>query len=310
MPKMSSNAVDGVNEPIKCLFVLHEGFHLLDFTGPLSVLNAARHNPKDSTSEAFDCSFAAAKQNVMSSQGVVVQSHMSWKEAKENIDEYDILIVPGGKTEDVLKVHDEPIPIIEEFIEQQQSDASRERTLMSVCTGSLFLAKANALKGLSATTHPDFDIQLEKLCQSAAAGDTNDRTDVMQDVRYVVNNARFDLVPEEEDSEAEGTTDMKSNPFVLSKSEYLASRQQRRRSSARKGSFSFKESNMRRESISRRQNMRLGGLRVITSGGVMSGVDAALYLVSAHVSVESAEEVAKFLQYNWTKGVVVNSIDV
>jgi hypothetical protein len=194
------------------------------------------------------------------------------------------------------------------------------------------LAKANALKGLSATTHPDSDIQLEKLCQSAAAGDTNgqprpktllrpktiltntshpDRTDVMQDVRYVVNNARFDLVPEDVDSEADNDLDpIKSNPFVLTKSEYFASRQQRRRSSARKGSFSFKESNMRRESISRRKNMRLGGLRVITSGGVMSGVDAALYLVSAHVSVESAEEVAKFLQYHWTKGVVVNSIDV
>jgi len=42
----------------------------------------------------------------------------------------------------------------------------------------------------------------------------------------------------------------------------------------------------------------------------MSGVDAALYLVSAHVSVESAEDVAKFLQYEWKKGVVVNSIDV
>jgi transcriptional regulator GlxA family with amidase domain len=63
-------------------------FHLLDFTGPLSVLNAARHNPKDSASEAFDCTFAAGKQNVMSSQGVVVQSHISWKEAKDNIDEY------------------------------------------------------------------------------------------------------------------------------------------------------------------------------------------------------------------------------
>jgi len=67
---------------------------------------------------------------------------------------------------------------------------------------------------------------------------------------------------------------------------------------------------MRRESITRRQHLRLGGLRVITSGGVMSGVDATLYLVSAHVSVESAEEVARFLQYEWKKGVVVNSIDV
>lgn len=145
-----------------------------------------------------------------------------------------------------------------------------------------------------------------------------------------MNNARFDItVPEEsepntdtEDSAPKSpeTIRMKANPFVLSKAEYLSLRaakttngqngHQRRGSNARKGSFSFKESNMRRESITRRQNLRLGGLRVITSGGVTAGMDAALYLVSAHVSVESAEEVAKGMEFEWQKGVVVNSVDV
>ena len=134
----------------------------------------------------------------------------------------------------------------------------------------------------------------------------------MQNVRYVVNNARFDIMPEE-DSDGEAIAPNKPNPFVLTKSEYLAQKNQpasRRRSSARKGSISFTQSNMRRDSVLRRQNMRLGGLRVITAGGVMSGVDAALYLVSAHVSVESAENVADHVQFTWTKGVVVNSVDV
>jgi len=35
------------------------------------------------------------------------------------------------------------------------------------------LAKANVLKGLSATTHPNSDIQLEKLCQQAGAAEIN-----------------------------------------------------------------------------------------------------------------------------------------
>ena len=52
----------------------------------------------------------------------------------------------------------------------------------------------------------------------------------------------------------------------------------------RKGSMSFKGSNSRRESIARRAAMRLGGLRVITAGGVSCGVDAALYLAGAMVS--------------------------
>ena len=73
--------------------------------------------------------------------------------------------------------------------------------------------------------------------------------------------------------------------------------------------MSFKGSN-RRESIARRAAMRLGGLRVITSGGVAAGLDAALYLVSVMVSEESANEVARVMQLTWTKGVVVDGLDV
>lgn len=73
--------------------------------------------------------------------------------------------------------------------------------------------------------------------------------------------------------------------------------------------MSFKSAT-RRESIVRRAAMRLGGLRVITSGGVAAGLDAALYLVSVMVSEESANEVARVMQMTWTKGVVVDGLDV
>jgi transcriptional regulator GlxA family with amidase domain len=56
--------------------------------------------------------------------------------------------------------------------------------------------------------------------------------------------------------------------------------------------------------------MRLGGLRVITSGGVSAGLDAALYLVSAMVSEDAAVEVARIIQWTWNKGVVVDGLDV
>ena len=56
--------------------------------------------------------------------------------------------------------------------------------------------------------------------------------------------------------------------------------------------------------------MRLGGLRVITSGGVAAGIDATLYLVSILVSEDSANEVARVLQVPFNKGVVVDGIDV
>ena len=56
--------------------------------------------------------------------------------------------------------------------------------------------------------------------------------------------------------------------------------------------------------------MRLGGLRVITAGGISAGIDAALYLVSILVDEEAANEVARFMQHEWVKGVVVDGIDV
>ena len=108
----------------------------------------------------------------------------------------------------------------------------------------------------------------------------------------MVNNLRFDLGNPEE------------NPYIRRKSDA------RRPSMGRKGSNAWKESNMRRESNARRASLRLGGLRVITTGGISAGIDASLYLVSIMVSEEAANEVARVMQYTWTKGVVVDGIDI
>ena len=62
--------------------------------------------------------------------------------------------------------------------------------------------------------------------------------------------------------------------------------------------------------MTRRAAMRLGGLRVVTSAGVTSGIDAALYLVSILVDEDAANEVARSLQHNWVKGTVVDGLDV
>jgi len=211
----------------------------------------------------------------------------------EDIEKWDIIVIPGGGVEGVLTANTEPMNLIKEYVKLQESDPSKERTLFSVCTGALFLAQAGVLQGLSATTHPDYYLKLELLCQEAARKGNLERTDVMEE-RYVVNNARFDLGEKWEE-----------NPFILDKRPETL----RRKSNARKGSESYKLSK-RRESLVKRANMRLGGLRVITSGGVTTGMDATLYLVAALVSIESAHEVARVTQFQWQKGVTVEGIDV
>ncbi|KAI0111922.1 class I glutamine amidotransferase-like protein [Daldinia grandis] len=282
------------DEPIQVLFALQDKFDLLDFVGTLEVLDWARHDKNDENTKAFDCTIVAAEPKVLSQQGVIIGAQINFKEAHERLDDFDILIVVGSvDSSAILKEHSEPIPIIEAFAELQRKDYTRERTLMSVCTGSLFLAEAGILAGLSATTHADYLTKFEIICSNAAQRDLQERTDVVDDARYVVNNLRFDLGDEDE------------NPYIRRKSDAG-----RRPSVARKGSVSYKGSNGRRESIARRAAMRLGGLRVITAGGISAGIDAALYLVSILVDEDTANEVARFMQHEWIKGVVVDGIDV
>jgi len=280
------------DEPIEVLFALHPKFNLLDFAGPLEVLTTALHDVSDPTTKAFEVTIASGDPKVISEQGVIIGSQVSWKEAYDRLDDFDVLVVVGGNSASVLKEKAEPLPLITAYSELQKGDPSRERTLLSICTGSLFLAEQGILAGLSATTHPDYLTTFENLCSQAATRDLGERTDVIEDARYVVNNLRFDLGDEDE------------NPYIRRKSDAG-----RRPSNARKGSMSFKGAT-RRESIARRAAMRLGGLRVVTSGGVAAGLDASLYLVSVLVSDESANEVSRVMQLNWTKGVVVDGLDV
>ena len=226
----------------------------------------------------------------MTSAGAAIKAHIDYKEAHERLSEFDVLVVPGGKAFEIIKKDAEPIGLIQAFADLQTSDPSRERTLLAIDTAGLFLAKLGLLQGLGATTHPDMYIKMEKLCQDAAARDTEERTDVMEE-RYVVNHGRFDVDSDEED-----------NPYVF--------RKKTKQAPHRKGSLARKESNARPENIMRRASMKLGGLRLITTGGPASGLDATMYLVSALVSHDAAQEVSRVLRYNWVKGVVVDAIDV
>jgi putative intracellular protease/amidase len=260
---------------------------------------ASPHNPTPLTSivpatTAFVIYTAAQNDaKVTSAQGITVKPDMDFEEAVDRLDEFGVIVVPGGNTEPILKANAEPLNLIKKFTELQEDDPSKERTLMSVCSGSLFLAQAGVLQGLSATTHPDCYTKLESLCQIASRDDSGIRTDVMEE-RYVVNNARFDLGEKWED-----------NPFITDK----RPDGKQRKASIRKGSESYKLS-QRRESLAKRMNMPLGGLRVITSGGVVAGMDASLYLVAALVSYESALEMARYTQFTWQKGVTVDAVDV
>ena len=162
----------------------------------------------DTASRAFEITIASGEPAVLSDQGVTIQSQITWKEAHERLSEFDVLVVVGGNVDDaMLKAKAEPMPLITAYTEIQKADPSHERTLLSICTGGIFLAELGTLSGLSATCHPDFMTRFENLCSHSAVRDLTDRTDVIEDARYVVNNLRFDIGDEDE------------NPYVRRKSD-------------------------------------------------------------------------------------------
>lgn len=144
---------------------------------------------------------------MLSEQGVIIGSQISFKEAHERLEEFDVLVILGGNSAEILKTEEQPAGLICDFSELQKKDPGRERTILSVCTGALFLAKEGILSGLSATTHPDYFTTFENLCSDAATRNLQERTDVIEDARYVVNNLRFDLGEEDD------------NPYIRRKSD-------------------------------------------------------------------------------------------
>jgi len=310
---------EGFHEPLKVLITMHEGMDSMDVIGPLEVFSTAQHDKDNTGTKAFNVAFAGATEHITTAQGATFRPHMNFGEAMKRLSEIDVLVVPGGNHESVIKSKGQPLTLIKAFAELQQKNPARERSLMSVCTGSLLLAETGILSGLSATTHPDYITKMEIICSNVAQRDMTDRCDVVE-ARYVVNNLRFDLGEDED-----------NNPYIMSRKELKEHKRRkssvvdspiddstsgpvgmngRRPSSARKGSMSFKMSNNRRESILKRASLKLGGLRVLSTSGVTSGMDGALYMVAALVSDDAAEEVARKMCYTWKKGVVVDGLDV
>lgn len=112
---------------------------VLDFAGPFEVFSVT---DELSDHTAFAVSIVAATPTVKARNGLrVVADH-----TLESCPPADILIVPGGFGTRAL-LHQ---PEILSWVRTRSASAER---VMSVCTGSLVLAKAGLLDGLRVTTH-------------------------------------------------------------------------------------------------------------------------------------------------------------
>jgi transcriptional regulator GlxA family with amidase domain len=130
------------------IFIFDE-VEVLDFTGPFEIFGVT--GKQGGGEGLFEVFTVAEKSSIAARNNLVVTPTYTF----ENCPTPDILLIPGGGG---FKADGTPFGTRREMNNEKLLDWVREMNekvelLLSVCTGSLILAKAGLLEGLSATTH-------------------------------------------------------------------------------------------------------------------------------------------------------------
>lgn len=146
------------------LFLFDE-VEVLDFAGPYEVFSVA---DELHASSLFDVTIVAAEDRPVSARnGLSVNPDRTIRETGST----DILVVPGG-------VGTRPLLEKQEVLDWIAGISETATHVVSVCSGSLLLARAGLLRGLKATSHHRV---LEKLASLSP------ETEVLRDVRFTDN---------------------------------------------------------------------------------------------------------------------------
>ena len=154
--------------------VLFDRVEVLDFAGPFEVFSVCgAHGEHKGT---FNVYTVAERTPVIARGGLTVEPDY----LLENCPTPDIFLIPGGGGYTASGVpfgsrKEMHNPVLLEWIKKHNKSAE---LVLSVCTGSLILAKAGLLDGLSATTHWK---AIDQLREAAP------RTTIVDDQRWVDN---------------------------------------------------------------------------------------------------------------------------
>ena len=128
---------------------IFDDVEVLDFAGPFEIFGVA--GKQDGGEGHFEVFTVAEKPSIAARNNLVVMPTYTF----ENCPTPDILLIPGGGG---FRADGTPFGTRREINNEKLLNWVREMNekvelLLSVCTGSLILAKAGLLEGLSATTH-------------------------------------------------------------------------------------------------------------------------------------------------------------
>ena len=129
---------------------------LLDFTGPLEMLSHAYYNNERAAhNRTFEITQIASTPTVFVGGLVTITPNMSFEEASRKIEDFDVLVVPGGPPNllNEMATSGSPELLFIKAFNALGQKGKDERIILSVCTGALLVGASGALKGLKATTH-------------------------------------------------------------------------------------------------------------------------------------------------------------
>ncbi|KAK0114850.1 hypothetical protein ONS96_013331 [Cadophora gregata f. sp. sojae] len=155
--------------PLKVLIPLFPDFNTFDANGPIEVLSQAnRNNP--SGSPIFALSIASDTELTRSIEGVSIARDISLTDALARVEEWDIVLLPGGVRDTILGIIEkhqsgENKSTLLEVLEKYA--AVKDGLTLTVCTGSLFLAALGTLSGRTATSHWGSLATMKSLCDKS-----------------------------------------------------------------------------------------------------------------------------------------------
>jgi len=141
---------------MKIAVFIFPGVEELDFVGVYEVLAKAETMRQESSlnlSEPINVEIIGFEREIVCANGMIVKAHKLY----HRLDNYDVLIIPGGKGISALKDNEDFLEDIKQF--------SEKHIIASVCTGALVLAWAGILKGKRGATHYFHRRKLEEFCK-------------------------------------------------------------------------------------------------------------------------------------------------
>lgn len=141
---------------MKIAIFIFPGVEELDFVGVYEVLAKAEVMRKENSlnlPEPIEVEILSFEQEIVCANGMLVRAYKLYP----RLDNYDVLIIPGGKGIGAFKDNKDFLEDIKKF--------STNHIIASVCTGALILAWAGVLKDKRATTHHLHRKRLEKFCK-------------------------------------------------------------------------------------------------------------------------------------------------